>query len=84
MYYKLDNDELEKVNKASKITCTDYDLKGNFIPVESMIAVIKDLLIELDRLEEKNNDMQQDIENNYELKNISSYEEYGISERDFI
>lgn len=83
MYYKLDNDELEKINNASKITGSDYELKGNFVPVESMITIIKDLLIEIDNSEEKIKDMERDIENNYELKNVNPYEEYGISERDF-
>lgn len=83
MYYKLDNDELERINRVSKITFTDYELKGNFISVESMMAAIEDLLIEIDRLEETKKDIEQDIENNYELKNIDPYEEYGISEEDF-
>lgn len=83
MYYKLDNDELEKINRVSNITFTDYELKGNFISVESMMSAIEDLLIEIDKLEEAKKDMQQDIENNYELKNVNPYEEYGISERDF-
>lgn len=84
MYYKLDSDGLEKINEASKITFTDYELLGNFIPVENMMNVIEDLLLEVDRLEEKYKDMEQDIENNYELKNVNPYEEYGISERDFL
>lgn len=83
MYYKLDRDELEFINKAEKLTCTDYELLGDFIPVESMIGVIEDLLLEIDRLEEKIEDLEQNIENNYELKNVNPYEEYGVSERDF-
>lgn len=83
MYYKLENDELERINRVSKITCTDYELKGNFIPAESMMSAIEDLLIEIDRLEEERKDREQEIENNYELKNVNPYEEYGMREDDF-
>lgn len=84
MYYKVDDKELEKLKEVSNITSTDYDLLGNFVPVESMFNMIEDLLCELHRNDEKIKDMEQDIENNYEVKNINPYEEYGISEKDFI
>jgi len=83
MYYKLENDELEKIKEVSKITFTDYELLGDFIPVENMMNVIEDLLYEVHKFEEEIQDMQRDIENNYELKNVNPYEEYGMSERDF-
>lgn len=81
MYYKLENDELEKINRASKMTGSDYELNGNFIPVESMIAAIEDLLVEIDRLEEERKDREQEIEDNY--KPISYAEQVGYNERDF-
>lgn len=82
MFYKLENDELEKINRVSKISFTDYELKGNFIPVESMMAAIEDLLIEIDRLEKEKKDREQEIEDNY--KPYSKEEMYGVSDRDFI
>lgn len=82
MYYKLDNDELEKINRVSKITCDDYELLGNFIPVEKMVSVIEDLLIEIDRLEEERKDREQEIEDNY--KPLTPAELYDVSDRDFI
>jgi hypothetical protein len=82
MYYKLENDELEKINKASKITCTDYELLGNFIPTESMLSVIEDLLIEIDKLEEKLKDIEQDRDDNY--KPYTKEELYGVSDGDFL
>lgn len=82
MYYKLDNDELERIKRVSKITVTDYDLKGNFIPVDSLLAAIEDLLIEVDRLEEKYEDREQEIEDNY--KPFTENELYDISDKDFI
>ncbi len=83
MYYKLDEDEFKRIKEASEITYSDYELVGDFIPVESLMIAIEDLLIELDNKEEKIKDLENDIENNYELKNVNPYTEYGISERDF-
>lgn len=81
MFYKLDDDELEKMYRASKISMTDYDLIGNFAPVEKLINVIEDLLIELDKAEEKYKDLERDLEENY--KPISYAEQIGYNERDF-
>ncbi len=81
MYYKLEDSELEKINEISKITRTDYELSGNFIPVESLMSVIEDLLIEIDRSKEELEDEVEQRENYY--KPISKYEEVGMSERDF-
>lgn len=83
MYYKVDDKELERLKEVSNITSTDYELLGNFVPVESMFNMIEDLLCEIHRTDEKIKDMEQDIENNFEPKNINPYEELGISERDF-
>ena len=83
MYYKLEDSELEKINAISKITCTDYELLGNFIPVESLMSVIDDLLVENENLEEKYKDLEQELEENYQLKEVDLYKEIGMSERDF-
>lgn len=68
MYYKLDESELKKVQDASTETMTDYELEGNMIPVENMMAVIEDLLVELHKKDEKISDLENDIENNYQMK----------------
>lgn len=68
MYYKLDESELKKVQEASSETMTDYELEGNMIPVENMMAVIEDLLVELHKKDEKISDLENDIENNYQMK----------------
>lgn len=81
MYYKLDNDELEKINRVSKMSLGDYELKDNLIPIEKMMAAIEDLLVEIDRLEEEKKDREQEIEDNY--KPISYAEQIGYNERDF-
>ena len=81
MYYKLEDRELEKINRVAKITLTDYELVNNFISVENMMAAIEDLLSEIDNLEEKIKDREQEIEDNY--RPISVAEQYGINDRDF-
>ena len=81
MYYKLNDDELERMFKLSKITMTDYELIGNFAPVENLMAAIEDLLIELDKAEERIEEIERDRDENY--KPISYEEEIGYRERDF-
>ena len=43
--------------------------------------MFEDMFCEIDSLEEKIEDMEQDIRDNY--KPISPYEMYGVNERDF-
>lgn len=80
MYLKIDDDLKEKIET---ITGTDYDFKGNFLPSESIISIIEDLIYEIHRLEEEKKDREQDIENNYEPKKFNPYIEYGVSEDEF-
>lgn len=83
MYYSLNEKELERINEISDITGVDYELKNNLIPVDSLMAALEDMLYEYHHKEEELEDLQNDIENNYELKRFDPYEEYGVSERDF-
>ena len=48
------------------------------------MSCIDELLTEVEKLQGKVKDLEDDIDNNYELKNVNPYEEYGVSERDFI
>lgn len=84
MFYKLDKDELEMLENVSKMTYTDYEIVNDLIPAENLLAAIYDLVIEVDRLKEQIEDMEQDIENNYEVKRYDPYTEYGVSEKDFV
>lgn len=81
MYLKIDE---EKLKEIEELTMTDYDAKLGFVPGENLIGMIDDLLYEIHNLQEKVSDLQHDIDNNYELKRIDLYEEYGVSEKDFI
>ncbi len=78
MYIKLDEELYEKIKK---ITMTDYDAEGNFIPTESIDPMLNDLLYEIDRLEEKYKDFEEEVEENY--KPISYAEQIGYNENDF-
>lgn len=72
MYLELKQDLIDKIEE---ITCTDYERKGNYIPAENIENIIKDLLYEIDRLNEKIEDMENDIRDNY--RPISNEEMYG-------
>lgn len=81
MFIKVDE---KKVKELQSYTITDYEVKNELMPVECINNIIEDALHEIHNLEEKIEDLEQDIENNYELKNINPYVEYGINEKDFI
>lgn len=78
MYLEIDEDLKTKIEK---ITGIDYDFKGNFLPSESITSIIEDLISEIDRLEEKYSDLEQDLEDNY--RPISYEEQICYNERDF-
>jgi hypothetical protein len=52
MFYKLDKNELEDLKLAEEYTNTDYEIEGDFIPVESMMCCISDLIYHIKYLEE--------------------------------
>lgn len=83
MHYALEEKELAKMTEISEITGTDYEITGKFIPVDNMMAALEDMLVQYHHIEEKLDDLQYEIDNNYELKRLDPYEEYGVSERDF-
>ena len=79
MYYRLDSDEFKMLQQVEEKTCTDYDIMGNFIPVESLVSAVENLLLELKNLEESYDDLKEDLRENY--KHIPV--DLGISDRDF-
>lgn len=70
------NEELEE--KVGEITGIDYT---GMLKVEDIENMIKDLITEYHRLEEKIDDLQQELRSN--PVEISPYEEYDINEKDF-
>lgn len=73
MYIEL-NEEL--INKINKKLIGDYEIKGNLLPGENVENLISDLIVVVDELEEKLEDLKSNEE-------FDPYQEYGISERDF-
>lgn len=69
MYLELNN---EKIKKVENITNTDYEVKGNLVPAENVETMIENLLIEIDCLQEKIDDLE-----NKEYINELDYDEIG-------
>lgn len=76
MYYKyLTDEQLETIKKIQEITMHDYELKGNFIPQNSLCLMVEDLLCELDNKEEKLENYKQYVADNY--RQLNDEEIYG-------
>lgn len=78
MYLKLNFEQLEKIKKVTEITSTDYELYGDFLPAESIMSIVEDLLCEIDNLKEQYDDLEQDLLSNY--KPIETLSLYDINE----
>lgn len=78
MYIKIDEDLYKKIQS---ITMTDYNLEGGMLPVDSIEPMLEDLLCEIHNQEERYEDLEQDLRENYEP--IPASKLYGIDERDF-
>ena len=76
--------------RAMEITGAEYNvmwteaenLEGYMFD-DSVLNIIEDLIMEVDRLKEANEDLIQDRDEHYELKKFNPYNEYGVSEKDF-
>lgn len=72
------NEELEK--KVVEITGVDYTGELSLENIENMI---KDLVCEYHRLEEKLEDKEEYCKEYHVERKIDPYDEYGVSEKDF-
>ena len=57
MYHKMDE---EKLKEIEELTMTDYEKVGEFIPVDSIDAIIDDLLFKIHKLTEEIEDKETD------------------------
>ena len=75
-------------DKVSKITGTDYEPieVGEYavIDINTFESIIEDLICEYETLQEKYDDRERDIKDNYEPKKTDDYEYYGVSRSDFV
>ena len=74
-YEKLDKEELEIIKNISKLTMTNYEIIGDFIPVDSWKNLAEDLLYEFDKLQEEFEDYKEFVKDNYKQK--TNEEIYG-------
>lgn len=65
VYYRMNDNERAIMNKITELTGVNYELHGEFVPVESLMSAVSDLLYEIDTVQEKYDDIKNDLENNY-------------------
>lgn len=86
---KVDETNYEILKKASDITLTDYEIMwfdaenvDGYIESDNLVSMLENLLYEYDKLQEKYDDLESDLESNYRA--IPVAEQYGINEREFV
>ena len=62
---KLNERETELLERISTKMGVDYEQKANEIPVDSLLDIIKDLNVELDRAEQKYRNFVDVVNENY-------------------
>lgn len=74
MYIEVSDKELERFKEVSDITITDYEFKGNFVPVVSLVAMVEDLLMTVHERDDMIVNMEENIKENYRpivsIKNV--------------
>lgn len=68
----------KKIGKCKVVQIGDH----NYMDVEELKGIIENLDYEIERIQEKYDDLRQDLEDNY--RQIPQAEQYSISDRDFI
>ena len=74
-YYRMNEKTMELIGRVCENLAfpTDYEIKGEFIPVESLISIIEDLYGEVEHVREEFEDFKRDVEDNYVVRPISDY-----------
>ena len=80
--YKLSEVELETMRLVEKIIGTDYELEEACIPCEYLINAIEELLTEIESLNDKLKELENDINENY--RPLTYKDLIGYKEKDFI
>lgn len=66
MYYKLSEEEQDAIRKIAQITMTDYEIQADMFPMDSMYSLLLDVICEIDKLEEKIEDLKEEKEQDLE------------------
>lgn len=61
-----------------------YTIEPLEVDVDYMSDILEEIVSEYENLQDKYNDLEEDIRENYEPKKFDPYLEYGVSEKDFI
>lgn len=80
IYIKLENELIETVEK---ITDVDYEKQGDMLSADELTSMLKDLIYEISKRDEKLEDLKEEMKECYEPKRIDPYYEYGVNERYF-
>lgn len=81
IYIKLENELIETVEK---ITDVDYEKQGDMLSADELTSMLKDLIYEISKRDEKLEDLKEEMNECYEPKRIDPYYEYGVNERYFV
>ena len=73
----------ENLNKIVEITGSDYDNKNGMIEESYLENIIEDLICEYHNIKEELDDLKENLEDNYTLKQPDDYDFYGVSRNDF-
>lgn len=76
IYIELNENDIELFERISTQMGVDYEIKANQIPVDSLLNIIKDLNLELDRAERKYNNFVDMVNENY--KPLTAAEIHGV------
>ena len=76
---------LDRVSKklSSQIDINEIDNEF-YVKNDDLLSVIDELYDEVGHLEERIEDIEQDMQENYTPKKIDEYDFYGVSRNDFI
>lgn len=75
---------LERVSNKLSLQIDIKEIDNEFyIKNDDLLSVVDELYDEVGHLEERIEDIEQDIQENYELKKIDEYDYYGVSKSDF-
>lgn len=81
-YYLLNEKELKIFKEIEEKTITNYKIENNLLLLENVMGIVEDLLSEINSLNKKLEDLENDVRENY--RSIPVAEQYGISDEDFI
>lgn len=79
-YYIINEENLKKI---VEITGSDYDNKNGMIEESYLENIIEDLICEYHNIKEELDDLKENLEDNYTLKQPDDYDFYGVSRNDF-